>query len=146
MSATAGAAAPRRRRVVTDVAQRRAEILDASVKVFNLLFSGSSTMPDPGATDPGTTDPGTTTGISRAKRRKSILDFVKADTDSLLKKLGARDKEKMDQYFTSITELEGKARTSAGSRPFAGTPSGRSIVAARLCGASRSALGENTRT
>ena len=42
----------------------------------------------------------------REARRKSILDFVRADTGELQHKLGAADKRKMDEYFSSIRDIE----------------------------------------
>ena len=49
------------------------------------------------------------TAESRAKRsafRKSILDFAQEDAKSLQAKLGAHDRRKLDEYFTSIREIE----------------------------------------
>jgi hypothetical protein len=46
---------------------------------------------------------------SRAKREqyaKSILDFVQADANDLRRRLGQADQRKMDEYLTSIRELE----------------------------------------
>jgi len=46
---------------------------------------------------------------ARAKRQRynqSVLDFVKEDAATLQKKLGAHDKQKLDEYFTSIREIE----------------------------------------
>jgi hypothetical protein len=45
----------------------------------------------------------------RAKRdadRKSILDFVKEDADSLKTNLGASDKRKLDEYFSAVRDIE----------------------------------------
>jgi hypothetical protein len=47
---------------------------------------------------------------------------------------------------TSITELDGKAAHEAAQEAAGRGPGGSSTVAARLCGASSSALGENTST
>ena len=38
----------------------------------------------------------------------SILDLVKTDADRLMGKVGTRDKEKLDRYFTSVREVEKK--------------------------------------
>ena len=38
----------------------------------------------------------------------SILDLVKTDADRLMRKVGERDKEKLDRYFTSVREVEKK--------------------------------------
>lgn len=46
---------------------------------------------------------------SRAKRekyKKSILDFVQEDADQLRRQLGAGDLRKMDEYLTSVREIE----------------------------------------
>lgn len=42
----------------------------------------------------------------RANRRKSILDFVRADAARLAGELGASDRRKLDEYTTSIREIE----------------------------------------
>jgi hypothetical protein len=41
-----------------------------------------------------------------AKARASVLDSVAKQIESLEKKLGNRDKERLDQHFTSVRELE----------------------------------------
>jgi hypothetical protein len=62
----------------------------------------------------------------RARERKSILDFVREDAASLNKKLGATDRRKLDEYLTSVRELERRidliargsdAPASGGERP-----------------------------
>ena len=48
--------------------------------------------------------------------RKSILDLVAEDADRLKNRLGATDRRKVDEYFTSVRELElriGRAQESA---------------------------------
>jgi hypothetical protein len=42
----------------------------------------------------------------RTLYRKSIIDFVKADANSLITRLGQSDRHKMDEYLTGIRELE----------------------------------------
>jgi hypothetical protein len=42
----------------------------------------------------------------RVKTRKSILDFIRDDSKALTSKVGAGDKQKLDEYFTSIREIE----------------------------------------
>ena len=62
--------------------------------VFERLFGGGS---------------GKEQDSQRAKRdqyNKSILDFVRDDATSLSKDLGAGDQRKLDEYLTSIRELE----------------------------------------
>ncbi len=72
--------------------------------VFERLFSNS--LPDE-------------TGLSQGLRkeyRKSILDFVIDDANSLQKRLGSNDRRKVDEYLTSVRELETRvARTGEGS-------------------------------
>lgn len=42
----------------------------------------------------------------RAARRKSILDFVSDDAEQLNKRLGGNDRRKLDEYLTSVREVE----------------------------------------
>ena len=45
----------------------------------------------------------------RARRqiyKKSILDFVRSDTQSLMSDLGSADKRKMDEYLTAVRDIE----------------------------------------
>lgn len=42
----------------------------------------------------------------RLSRRKSVLDFVLAETQSLEASLGSHDRRKLDQYQTSVREIE----------------------------------------
>lgn len=44
--------------------------------------------------------------LKRLHARKSILDFVKEDAVSLQRKLGREDRDKMDEYLTSVREIE----------------------------------------
>ena len=44
--------------------------------------------------------------IKQDARRKSILDFVREDSKDLQKQLGAVDQRKLDEYFTSIRDIE----------------------------------------
>lgn len=51
----------------------------------------------------------TTPGAAREKRdarRKSILDFVRADSQDLAGKLGAADQRKLDEYFAAVRDIE----------------------------------------
>lgn len=43
---------------------------------------------------------------SKRKRDRSILDLVLEDANSLKPKLSARDKQKLDEYLTSVREIE----------------------------------------
>ncbi|MBN2292783.1 MAG: DUF1552 domain-containing protein [Pirellulales bacterium] len=44
----------------------------------------------------------------RARYRKSILDMVADDADALRRKLGARDKAKLDEYLYAVRQIEGR--------------------------------------
>ena len=53
-------------------------------------------------------DPGET-AEARARRendRKSVLDFILGDANSLSRTLGSADRQKMDEYLTSVREVE----------------------------------------
>ena len=53
----------------------------------------------------------------RNANRSSILDFVVADTDRLLKQVSGRDREKLDEYFTSVREVELQIERAAIMKP-----------------------------
>jgi hypothetical protein len=42
----------------------------------------------------------------RSAKRSSVLDFVAEDAKSLTRTVGATDRKKLDEYFTSVRELE----------------------------------------
>ena len=42
----------------------------------------------------------------RSAQRKSVLDFVQDDAKSLRRKVGATDKQKLDEYYQSVREVE----------------------------------------
>ena len=76
--------------------------------------------------------------------RKSVLSSVMDDTRSLMKKVGAEDKERLDQYFTGLRHLEQQfeqrltkpdpiASCQPGDGPADGIPMGKEeeLVAAR---------------
>lgn len=53
---------------------------------------------------------------NRQKRdhyRQSILDMVQADADQLQQKLGKTDRRKLDEYFTSVREIEQRLERAA---------------------------------
>ena len=63
-------------------------------------------------------------GADRAKRdklRQSVLDFVREDTRDLTGKLGKSDQRKLDEYFSSIRDIEQRIERSA-SLPEVKTP------------------------
>jgi len=68
--------------------------------VFTRLFMGSST----GTGTPTTTDQAT----KLASVRKSVLDTVLADGVALEKRLGAADKQRVEQHLTSIRGIENR--------------------------------------
>jgi len=54
--------------------------------------------------------------VARAKRdkyRRSILDFVNEDTQSLQKTLGPTDRRKLDEYLTGIREIEKRIESAS---------------------------------
>ena len=60
--------------------------------VFNSLFMGIGPTQTPPPRDPAA--------------RQSILDFVKADSTSLKTRLGTADQRRVDEYLTSVREIE----------------------------------------
>jgi hypothetical protein len=55
----------------------------------------------------GTLDPNSSAdAIARIQRKKSILDFVDRRYENLLQRLGASDRQKVEQHLTKIRELE----------------------------------------
>ncbi len=81
----------------------------------NLSWSGPET-PVPKETDPGQlfdrlfreSEKGETDAErdARLARRRSVLDLVRADARRLARTLGADDRRKLDEYETSVRELE----------------------------------------
>jgi hypothetical protein len=57
-----------------------------------------------------------TSSLNQAEReladKRSILDLVRGQANSFGKGLGKEDREKLDQYFTSVRELEGRIEQS----------------------------------
>lgn len=59
---------------------------------------------------------GTGNDTNRAERdalQKSILDYVREDTASLSRQLGANDRRRMDEYLTAIRDLEHRFERAA---------------------------------
>jgi len=79
--------------------------------LFDRLFGGS---------DPNQT---TQEAEARRRRRQSVLDFVRDDATRLQAKLGQQDRRRMDEYLTSVRELEQRVQQTqtvqcaAGTRP-----------------------------
>ncbi len=77
------------------------------VALFNLLFPGAA---------PTTTDP--KTGL-----RVSLLDKVKEDAARLNKRLGARDRQRLDAHLTAVNELRAQlVATQSTTGPVCPTP------------------------
>jgi hypothetical protein len=49
----------------------------------------------------------------RDARRKSVLDFIREDTRDLAGRLGANDRRKLDEYFSSLRDVEQRIAKSA---------------------------------
>lgn len=53
---------------------------------------------------------------ARIELQKSVLDFVQEDGRSLRRRIGERDREKLDQYFSAVRDVEKRIVASAASR------------------------------
>lgn len=51
--------------------------------------------------------------LNDLKKGKSVLDFVNDSAKRLEKDLGPKDRDRLDQYFSSVRELEGRLHESA---------------------------------
>jgi hypothetical protein len=68
----------------------------------------------PGAGTSGTTDPAAAkAAMVAAAGRKSLLDAVTADAADLRKRLGARDRARLDQHLDGVRQLETRLTTPA---------------------------------
>ncbi|AUX47589.1 hypothetical protein SOCE26_091110 [Sorangium cellulosum] len=74
------------------------------VEIFTALF---------GTLDPGASDD----AARRLARKRSILDFLDRRYAALSARLGAADKQKIDQHLTKIREIEQSLSTTAACRP-----------------------------
>jgi len=108
----------------------------------NLAWSGAST-PVPKEVDPrqlfdrlfreGEEGETAKEREARLARRRSVLDLVRADAQRLAKSLGADDRRKLDEYETSVRELERRLARAAdvggdvpdSARPASGIPKDR---------------------
>jgi hypothetical protein len=66
-------------------------------------------------------------GELRRQSMRSVLDFVKDDSEALQQKLGQGDKHRLEEYFDAVRELEQNLFTEAscedvGERPIGGLP------------------------
>ena len=80
--------------------------------MFERLF-GASDVVDPA------------TRAKRARRNKSILDYVTEDTRKLRGDLGATDKRKLDEYLYAVREIETRIENSEKQGAEAAPPMGR---------------------
>ena len=63
----------------------------------------------------------------RQQQQQSILDYVLADAKAMERNMGGRDRQKLDQYFTNMREIEQRiqrAEQMAVANPNADTPAG----------------------
>ena len=77
--------------------------------VFERLFGGQEESPE-----------------ARERRlffRKSILDFVADDTTRLQKRLGGEDRQKLDEYLTSVREVERRVEQASQAEATSASPS-----------------------
>mgnify|MGYP001604144506 CR=1 FL=1 len=54
--------------------------------------------------------------LLRQQQKRSILDFIQSDTKSLTRELTGRDREKLDEYFTSVRDIEIRIQAAEQSR------------------------------
>ena len=52
----------------------------------------------------------------RQQQKRSILDFLQSGTQSLTREVSGRDREKLDEYFTSVRDIEIRIAASEQSR------------------------------
>lgn len=109
----------------------------------NISWSGPQT-PVPKLTDPldvfdrlfGDTQAGSVDNSLEAQHRRalrrSVMDSVLEDTRSLQKKLGQVDKAKLDEYLTSVQQLERSLATVSESCPSPERPEGPNDVTAKV--------------
>jgi hypothetical protein len=94
--------------------------------LWDKMFKGF--MAAPAATD--------TAGMAAAALAKtdqtSVLDLVKAQADALVTKLSATDKQKLDQYATSVRALELQIQNQSSSALSAGCMPGTKPVAGEV--------------
>jgi len=69
--------------------------------IFDRLFTSSAASGSSDRWD-------TASRVAREEYNKSILDFVLEDANQLKKQLGATDRHKMDEYLTSLRDVESR--------------------------------------
>ena len=65
------------------------------------------------------------TSPSVSSRRGSILDFIQSDMKSLTREVTGRDRDKVDEYFTGVREIEQRIEAAEKSRAGRSQPDGR---------------------
>jgi hypothetical protein len=85
--------------------------------VFDRLIGGGGGMPSAGM---NTTPPNDPAAMRRRALDKSALDYIKTSSGDLQKKLAVSDKLKVDQFLSSVRELE--MRLAATAMPPVGMP------------------------
>ncbi len=58
----------------------------------------------------------------RQASRKSVLDFIREDSKSLSRQLGKQDQQKLDEYFSSIRDIEQRMQKSTSLAPLVAPP------------------------
>ena len=84
--------------IAYDRAGRPIPALNDPVRVFDQLFRADRTSLEEQR--------------ARLQRRVKLVDAVLENSKDLTKKLGQTDREKLDQYLTSLSEIEDRLRTS----------------------------------
>jgi hypothetical protein len=74
--------------------------------VFERLFGGANTPPAGGFGGSSPSVSSKAKAKPRAASDKSVLDYVKAEAEALSGRLGSADRQKIDEYLTSVRELE----------------------------------------
>lgn len=52
----------------------------------------------------------------RQRQQRSILDFIQSDMQSLTREVSGRDREKIDEYFTGVRDIEQRVQTAQKAR------------------------------
>ncbi|MEO6568401.1 MAG: DUF1552 domain-containing protein, partial [Opitutaceae bacterium] len=58
--------------------------------------------------------------LARQQQKRSVLDFLREDSKSLVREVSGRDKQKLDEYFSSVRDIELRIQAAEQSR--AGRP------------------------
>jgi hypothetical protein len=78
----------------------------------------------------------------RATTRRSVLDFIRNDSKALANQVGSADKQKLDEYFTSIRDVEQRMERAArlpplrvpdGVKPPTGIPESQAEYLRLMC-------------